>query len=81
LSIIAWNAGIIKAISGEIELEKALMDFKSKTDSEERKILNEYINIKCSKYGQYKEFITNFELSLEENGRLNLSVITGTIKK
>jgi len=75
--LVAWNCGIIKATSGELELKKAMQGFKSQESIENRNLLEEYINIKCSKYQQYTELIVDYKISFEKDGRLNFSVVTG----
>ncbi len=77
MGVIAWNCGIIKQTLGEDKLKDALKAFKSKEDSWERNLLNEYIGIKCNQYGLYNDFITDFQLSFERDGRMNFTVLTG----
>lgn len=76
MGIAAWNCGIIKQTQGEEELQKTLRAFKVKKYSNERKLLEEYIKIKCTQYGQYNDFIADSQLSIEPNGGMNLSVYT-----
>jgi hypothetical protein len=54
-----------------------MQGFKSQESLENRNLLDEYINIKCNKYPQYTDFIVDYKMSFEKNGRLNLSVATG----
>jgi len=77
MGVIAWNCGIIKQTLGEEKLQEALEEFKTKEFSSERKLLDEYIKTKCNHYGKYKDFITDFRLSFERDGKMNFSVITG----
>jgi hypothetical protein len=77
MGVVAWNCGIIKQTLGEDKLKDAMKAFKSKENSWERNLLNEYIGIKCNKYGQYNDFITDFQLSFERDGRMNFTVLTG----
>lgn len=77
MGVVAWNCGIIKETLGEDKLKKAMKAFKAKENSEERKMLDEYISIKCSQYSQYNDFITDFQLSFEFDGKMNFSVLTG----
>ncbi|MBM3404142.1 MAG: hypothetical protein FJY10_04550 [Bacteroidetes bacterium] len=77
MGVVAWNCGIIKQTLGEDKLEDAMRTFKSKEDSWERNLLNEYIEIKCNQYSQYNDFITDFQLSFERDGRMNFTVLTG----
>jgi hypothetical protein len=77
MGVVAWNCGIIKSTRGEKELNKVLKSFKSQESQENKKLLDEYIQLKCEKYGQYNDFITNFEISIEDDGRLNFTVLTG----
>ena len=76
MGVAAWNCGIIKTTRGEKELNKILKSFKSQDHVESKKILEKYIQIKCEKFGQYNDFITNFEISTEDDGRLNFTVLT-----
>lgn len=76
MGVVAWNSGIIKQTLGEDKLEDAMKAFKSEKDSWERNLLNEYIEIKCNQYSQYNDFITDFQLSFERDGRMNFSVLT-----
>ena len=86
LGITAWNSGIIKDIRGPIALNETLKDFDKNANPKEFKLLEEFISIKCGKYKKYLDFITDYELSFEKNGRaLNLTVLTdlteGLLKK
>jgi hypothetical protein len=76
MGVVAWNCGIIKATKGEKELFNMMNSFKRKVNPKEKKLLDEFIQLKCTKYSQYKEYITNFEISFENDGRLNFSVLT-----
>lgn len=77
MGVTAWNCGVIKAKSGASELNKVMKSFKSEGFDYEKKLLDEYIKIKCDKYGRHNDFITKYELSFEKGGRLNLTVLTG----
>lgn len=77
MGVVAWNCGIIKQTLGEDKLKDAMKGFKSKDNSWERNLLNEYIGIKCNQYSQYNDFITDFQLSFERDGRMNFTVLTG----
>lgn len=76
LGAVAWNCGIIKTTRGENELKNVLKSFKSQNNLENKKLLDEYIQLKCEKYGQFNDFITNFEISIEDDGKLNFTVLT-----
>jgi len=77
MGVVAWNCGIIKKILGEDKLKDAMKGFNGKENSEERKLLDEYIQIKCIQFGQYNDFITDFQVSFEHDGRMNFTVLTG----
>jgi len=77
MGVVAWNCGIIKQTLGEDKLKDAMKALKSKENSWERNLLNEYIEIKCNQYSQYNDFITDFQLSFERDGRMNFTVLTG----
>lgn len=77
MGVVAWNCGIIKKTFGEDKLNDAMKAFNSKENSEERKLLDEYIQIKCIQFGQYNDFITDFQISFEHDGRMNFTVLTG----
>ena len=64
LGVVAWNCGIIRVTSGEAGLLKVLRKFKDGESFYERKLLDEYINVKCTKYKAHNEFIINYELTL-----------------
>lgn len=76
MGVVAWNCGIIKQTIGEEELREMMKAFKSDESSEEKRLLEEYINIKCNQYGKYNDFITDFQFSFERDGRMNLTVLT-----
>jgi hypothetical protein len=59
LGVVAWNCGIISETSGEEGLLKVLRKFKDGESFYERKLLDEYINLKCTKYKDHNEFIIN----------------------
>lgn len=77
MGVVAWNCGIIQQTLGEDKLKDAMKAFKSKENSNERKLLDEYIHIKCKQFGQYNDFITDFQISFERDGRMNFTVLTG----
>ncbi|MDP2422711.1 MAG: hypothetical protein U1C46_04800 [Bacteroidales bacterium] len=77
MGVVAWNCGIIKQTKGEDKLRDSMKAFKSNEISEERKLLDEYISIKCNQYSEYHDFITDFQLSFERDGRMNFTVLTG----
>jgi len=77
MGVVAWNCGIIKQTLGEDKLKDAMKAFKSNENSNERKLLDEYIQIKCKQFGQYNDFITDFQISFERDGRMNFTVLTG----
>jgi hypothetical protein len=79
--LVAWNCGIIKATLGDEELKKAMKSFKSLESLENKKLLEEYINIKCNKFYQYTDLIVDYRISFEKDGRLNFSVVTGIPNK
>jgi hypothetical protein len=80
LGVVAWNCGIIKQTMGAEKLREAMKEFKSRENSEERKLLDEYIKIKCNKYDKYNDFITDFQISFEHGGRMNFTVLTEVTK-
>jgi len=80
MGVVAWNCGIIKQTMGEEKLKDAMKSFKSKESSEEKKLLDEYIDIKCNQYSQYNDYITDFKISFEHDGRMNFTVLTGMTK-
>ena len=80
MGVVAWNCGIIKQTMGEEKLKDAMKSFKSKESSEEKKLLDEYIDIKCNQYSQYNDYITDFKISFERDGRMNFTVLTGMTK-
>lgn len=77
MGVVAWNCGIIKETEGEAKLKKVMKSFKSQKNDDNRRLLDKYIQIKCSNYGQYNDFITHFEMSFEKDGQLNFTVLTG----
>ncbi|MHC1778224.1 MAG: hypothetical protein AB9834_22685 [Lentimicrobium sp.] len=76
MGVVAWNCGIIKQTMGEEKLRDTMKAFKSNESSEDKKLLDEYINIKCNQYGKYNDFISNFQISFERDGRMNFTVLT-----
>ena len=81
MGIVAWNCGIIKQTLGEDKLADAMKTFKGMENSWERNLLNEYISIKCNHYGQFSDFIIDFQLSFERDGSMHFTVLTGTTDK
>jgi hypothetical protein len=79
MGVVAWNCGIIQQTKGEEKLRETMKTFKSNENSEEKKLLDEYINIKINQYGQYNEFITDFQISFERDGSMNFTVLTGVL--
>jgi hypothetical protein len=77
LGVAAWNAGIIKSTLGEKEMNNLLRSNKVNITKEELRLLEDYIDLKCNKYDQYKDFITDFKISFEKGGILNFTVLTG----
>jgi len=77
MGVVAWNCGIIKQTLGEKKLKEAMEAFKINENSNERKLLDEYIQVKCKQFGQYNDFIVGFQISFEHDGRMNFTVLTG----
>lgn len=75
LGVVAWNCGILKEKAGEIELRKVLRKFNAREFSSERRLLDEFIDIKCTKYKVYSEFIIDYRLSMD-SGSFNFTVTT-----
>lgn len=80
MGVAAWNWGIIKQTMSQEKLQEILGEIKSKANSAEITLLYEYISMKCNQYGQYLDFITDFRLSFERDGRMNFTVLTGVKK-
>lgn len=76
MGVVAWNCGIIKQTMGDEKLKEAMKSFKATENSEEKKLLDRYIELKCNHYHQYNDFIADFQLSFERDGRMNFTVIT-----
>lgn len=76
MGVVAWNCGIIKQTMGDKKLKEAMKFFKANENSEEKKLLDRYIELKCNKYHQYTDLITDFQVSFERDGRMNFSVMT-----
>jgi hypothetical protein len=79
MGIVAWNLGIVKQVSGEDEMKKMLRSKQALDDPEVMQLMEEHIDIKCKKYGKHLDFITDFKISIEMNGDLNLTVTTSQI--
>jgi hypothetical protein len=77
MGVLAWNFGIIRQTLGEDKLNDAMKLLKIKEDSYERILLEEYIQLKCNQFGQYNDFITDFNISFERDGRMNFTVLAG----
>jgi|GEM_PF-1467279 len=77
MGVVAWNCGIIKQTLGEEKLKLALKSFQSKKYSKEKNILDKFIEIKCTLYGGYNDFITDFQISFDHDGSMNFTVLTG----
>lgn len=78
MGIVAWNCAIIKQLHGEEKFQETIKLFKAEENSYERELLNEYIDIKCSKYPQYRDFIIDYKLSLNKDGSMNFVVLSTT---
>jgi hypothetical protein len=76
MGIAAWNCGIIKQTMGDEKLRNAMKAFKKMENSKERKLLDDYIRVKCTQYSQHNDFITDFQISFERDGKLNFTVLT-----
>lgn len=76
MGVAAWNCGIIKQEMGEDKFKDTLKAFKGKENCVEKKLLDEYIEIKCKHYNQYNDYIKDFQLSFESDGRMNFTVLT-----
>jgi hypothetical protein len=50
--------------------------YKGNHNDDNMDLLAEYIDIKCTQYKQYNDFITDFKISFEKDGRLNFTVLT-----
>lgn len=77
MGVAAWNCGIIKQTIGEEKLREVLKELQSDASQDQLNLFDEYISIKCNNYGQYNDFITDFRISFEKDGRMNFTVLTG----
>ena len=80
MGVVAWNCGILRDIGGEAALNEVFMKLKAGEYRYERKLLDEYIDIKCTKFKAYNEIIIGYELS-EDEGKLNFTVTTAANNK
>lgn len=76
MGISAWNCGIIKQTLGEDQLKNIMKGFRAEEGSQERKLLNDYIQIKCNLYSQFTELITDYKISFSRNGKMSFTVMT-----
>jgi len=77
MGVLAWNFGIIKQMLGKDKMNDAMKALQITENSYERKLLDEYIQIKCNQFGQYNDFIVDFQICFEHDGRMNFTVLTG----
>jgi hypothetical protein len=80
LAIVAWNYGILRDQGGEASLDKEFNKIKPGEQLFERKLLNEYIDIKCAKYKAYDEYIIGYKLT-ENEGKVKFTVTTAANDK
>jgi hypothetical protein len=75
MGIIAWNCGILRDTGLEAELSEVFRKLKAREYLYERKLLDEYIDIKCTKFKAYDDFIIGHEFSVDE-GKFKFTVTT-----
>ena len=74
LGIMAWNLGVIKANKGEKEMLKSMEEFEMIFPDVLKEVIMKYVEIKCTEYGEYDQFIYDFEFTRINNRQNNLSV-------
>jgi hypothetical protein len=67
LGVLAWNSGIIRETSGE-EALGLLLGHTATIDIPTRKLLDNLIELKCTKYKDYIDFIVEFDFSTDDGG-------------
>jgi phage FluMu protein Com len=75
LGVVAWNCGILRTIDGDNSLSEILKDFPGKKYSVERKLLDEYIEIKCTRYKEYNDIVIDFNIE-RQGTSVNFTVKT-----
>jgi len=76
MGILAWNCGIVKIVKGEDALKNSLKDYGRKDISNEIALVKEYIQIKCDQYGQYNDFIVDYDITFKKPGEIELNILT-----
>jgi hypothetical protein len=73
LGVLAWNLGTIKTLKGQEQMEKAFEEFSLQLSPEYKKLLLDYIEIKCRVFPDFDEIIFEYEYK-PVNGKNNLTV-------
>ena len=81
LGIMAWNLGVLKAYKGEKEMLKSLEEFKMSLPNDLMGLVKEYVEIKCTEYGEYDQFIYDFEFTRISDRQNNLSVAYESVQE
>lgn len=80
MGVVAWNLGIIKAIKGEEAMLKSLEIFKMTVPYELKELILKYVEIKCTEYTQYDQFIFDYKLTRISDKEINISVAYKSFK-
>ncbi len=74
MGVMAWNLGVIKTHKGEKEMIESLKAFRMKLPKEIIELMIEYVEIKCNDFGEYDQFIYDYEFTRINTHQNNLSV-------
>ena len=81
LGIMAWNLGVVKAYKGEKEMLKSLEEFKMMFPDVLKEVMMEYVEIKCTDYEEYDQFIYDYEFTRIDGSHNNLTVAYESVQE
>ena len=63
MGVVAWNYGILRESEGDSEFNEAFLKSGKFEDIPWIKLLDEYIELKCTKYKEYHEYIIDYKFT------------------
>ncbi|MBW6534056.1 MAG: hypothetical protein K0B11_03535 [Mariniphaga sp.] len=80
MGVVAWNLGIIKEKKGEEAMLESLGIYKMTVPYELKELILEYVEIKCTEYAQYDQFIVDYKLTRISDKAVNITVAYKSFK-
>ncbi len=74
LGVMAWNIGVVKITQGEKEMNKMFKKLKEEMPNEVIDMIKVYVEVKCTEYKEYNQFIHSYDFTETSSTMNHLTV-------